>query len=110
MRIVEIEALDNGAHQNQNGNFKTVPEGWAIIPDYMEIPKTFQFINITVEDGIVTTIEANHEAYDVAKATEEAAKVEAAEVESNAQDDIDSMLVDHEYRLTMLELFSETSV
>lgn len=29
---------------------------------------------------------------------------------STAQDDIDAMLVDHEYRLTMLELFTDAAV
>lgn len=107
MKIIEIIPLDNGAHRNQNsGDLKVVPDGWAIIPDNMEFPQTFPFVNITVDkDGNVTTIEANQEAYDAAKASEE-------EIEStpSIQDDIDTMLIDHEYRLTMLELFSEISV
>lgn len=106
MKIIEINALDNGAHRNQNGKFTIAPNGWAIIPDDMEIPETFPFVNFTVdEDGNVTTIEANQEAYDAAKASEEEVKSTPS-----VQDDIDTMLVDHEYRLTILELFSETSV
>ena len=50
MRIIEIKALDNGAHRNQTGNFKTVPEGYAIIPDDMAIPSTFPFVNIEVAE------------------------------------------------------------
>lgn len=46
MKIVEIEALANGAHRNQEGAFETVPSGWAVIPDDMEIPDTFPFVNI----------------------------------------------------------------
>ena len=107
MKIIEINALENGAHKNQNcDKLKAAPDGWAIIPDNMEIPQTFPFVNITVdENGNVTTIEANQEAYDAAKASEEEIKSTPS-----VQDDIDTMLIDHEYRLTMLELFSETSV
>lgn len=50
MQIIEIKALDNGAHRNQTGNFKTVPEGYAIIPDDMVIPSTFPFVDIEVEE------------------------------------------------------------
>jgi hypothetical protein len=107
MKIIEIKALENGAHRNQSSsNLKTAPDGWAIIPDDMELPQTFPFVNITVdENGNIIIIEANQEAYDAAKASEE-------EIEStpSIQDDIDTMLIDHEYRLTMLELFSEISV
>lgn len=108
MRLIEIKTLDNGAHNNQtiNGIITLIPDGWAIIPDNLEIPETFPFVNIIIDDnGIVTTIEANQEAYDAAKISEE-------EIEStpSVQDDIDTMLVDQEYRLTLLELFSETSV
>lgn len=52
MRIIEIEALDNGAHRNQTGNFKTIPEGYALIPDGMTIPSTFPFVNIEVAEEI----------------------------------------------------------
>ena len=58
MRIIEITALDNGAHRNQNGGLSVVPEGWAVIPDSMTIPDTFPFVNITVKDGVVTSMTA----------------------------------------------------
>ena len=50
MRIIEITALDNGAHRNQTGSFSAVPEGWAVIPDDMETPN-FPFGDITVNDS-----------------------------------------------------------
>lgn len=58
-RYIELVALENGAHDN----FATIddletPEGWAIIPDDIEIPETFPFVDITVEDGIVTSMTA----------------------------------------------------
>ena len=57
MRIIEIEALENGAHRNQqiNGTIK-VPIDFAVIPDEMEIPDTFPFVNIEVDNGIVTAM------------------------------------------------------
>jgi hypothetical protein len=50
MKIIEIKALENGAHRNQTGNFKTIPDGYAVIPDDMTIPSTFPFVNIEVAE------------------------------------------------------------
>ena len=56
MKIIEIKSLSNGSHRNQSGEFIEVPLGWAVIPDEMEIPETFPFVNIEVEDGVVTSM------------------------------------------------------
>lgn len=55
MQIIKIEALENGAHQNQSGNFTTIPDGWAVVPDNMEL-KNFPFGRIKAEevDGVMT--------------------------------------------------------
>ena len=60
MQIIEIAALSNGAHRNQSisGTFSTIPDGWAIVPDGMEIPETFPFVDLMVEDGVVTSMTA----------------------------------------------------
>lgn len=58
MKIIEIAALDNGAHRNQEGTFRTIPAGWAMIPDSMEIPDTFPFVDIQVEGQTVTAMTA----------------------------------------------------
>ncbi len=50
MQIIEIAALDNGAHNNQTYHV-VLPDGWAVIPEGMEIPDTFPFVNIEVEDS-----------------------------------------------------------
>jgi hypothetical protein len=72
MKIIEIKTLSNGAHRNQNGGISTVPDGWAVIPEDMEIPFTFPFVNIMVDDGVVTEMTANEKAYNEAmKQTEE---------------------------------------
>lgn len=54
-RIIEIKGLDNGGHRNQTSDFTTIPEGWAIIPEYMETPN-FPFGDIEAEeiDGVMT--------------------------------------------------------
>ena len=49
MRIIEITALDNGAHRNQTGNFDTIPDGWAVISDGMATPN-FPFGDVTVDE------------------------------------------------------------
>ena len=94
MTIIEIEELSNGAHRNQNGDMRKIPTGWAVIPDGMSIPASFPFVDITVENGVVKSITGG--------------KVPEAEPEPQpdhtAQDDVDAMLVDHEYRLTLIEL------
>lgn len=55
MKIIEIKALDNGAHRNQGGDFATIPDGWAVIPDDIATPN-FPFGEIAVEeiDGVMT--------------------------------------------------------
>lgn len=50
MRIIEIIALDNGAHRNQTGSFSVVPDGWAVIPDDLMTPN-FPFGEVTVDDS-----------------------------------------------------------
>ena len=50
MKIIEIAALSNGAHNNQTTNGTIpVPDGWAIIQDGMETPN-FPFGDITVDN------------------------------------------------------------
>ena len=71
MYIIKIEQLESGCHDNQQINGAVVPpEGWAIIPDNINIPDTYPFVDFTVElndeDGYfyVTSMTANQEAYD----------------------------------------------
>lgn len=58
MTIVEIAALENGAHRNQTGAFAVIPDGWAAIPVGMIIPETFPFVEVTAESGVVTSLTA----------------------------------------------------
>lgn len=55
MQIIEIKALDNGAHRNQSGNFSNIPEGWAVIPNSIKTDN-FPFGEVVVEEinGVMT--------------------------------------------------------
>lgn len=48
--ILKIEQLPNGAHQNQLGQFENIPDGWAVIPADMELPASFPFVGVEVEE------------------------------------------------------------
>lgn len=60
MQIIEIKAQHNGAHANQtiNMDFIEIPKGYAVIPDDMQIPDTFPFVDIEVEDSVVVSMKA----------------------------------------------------
>ena len=92
MRIIEIVAQENGAHRNQTGSFSIIPDGWAVIPANVAIPDTFPFVDIEVKGKVVASM--------VARAVPEVKE----EYIPTARDDADAMLVDHEYRITLLEL------
>ncbi len=51
MRLIEIKALENGAHCNNNTSaIFSVPDGWAVIPDDMECAN-FPIGEITVDES-----------------------------------------------------------
>lgn len=54
MKMLQIKALDNGAHNNQTFH-NILPEGWAVIPDDMEC-ENFPFGEVEVEEinGVMT--------------------------------------------------------
>lgn len=63
MKIMEIEPLENGAHRNQELFgvalvLEDLPEGWAMIPEELELPETYPFVDIEVQNGIVTAMTA----------------------------------------------------
>ena len=55
MKIIEIQALDNGAHRNQTGDLQTIPDGWAVVPGTLELTN-FPFGEVEAEEvnGIMT--------------------------------------------------------
>ena len=49
--IIEILASENGSHRNQTvfGDV-SLPEGWAVVPNDLEKPKSWPFVDLIVED------------------------------------------------------------
>lgn len=60
MQIIEIAALSNGAHRNQtwHGPTEAIPEGYLAIPDDIEVPESYPFVDITVKKGKITKLTA----------------------------------------------------
>lgn len=57
MQIIEINALENGAHRNQSWTGGHIPDGWAAVSGNITIPDTFPFVDIEVdENGTVTAM------------------------------------------------------
>ena len=54
MRIIEIAALENGAHRNQTYH-GVIPDGWAAVPDDM-VCENFPFGDVDAEEinGVMT--------------------------------------------------------
>ena len=97
MRLIKIAQSEKGSHAYQTiDRVIEIPKGWAVIPDDMETPN-IPFGDITVEDidGVPTV---------TSWTPREMPEIPEAEAEPTAQEDTDAMLVDHEYRLTLLEL------
>lgn len=55
MLIIEINALENGAHRNQDSDITELPGGWAAVPEDMEL-ENFPFGEVSAEliDGRMT--------------------------------------------------------
>lgn len=105
MYIIRVTVSDIGSRpvlQTWSGNLP--PEGYAFCPDeFVEIfysTSPAGFVNIQIEDNIVVSMEINQEALDAYIASLPEPEPELP----TAQEDTDAMLVDHEYRLTLLEL------
>lgn len=105
MYIMMLEAAENGGRPApQTWDFPTLPDGYAWCPqafyDVFYSTDPAGFVDITVENGTVTAMTVNMDALDayIASMPEQEAE------EPSEEDDTAGMLVDHEYRLTLLEL------
>lgn len=114
MTIIQIKAKSNGAHANQTTvmPLPKIPEGWAVVPEDMDIPDTFPFVDITAEKITVdpdTQPVSDGEADELWVVTSMIPGVvpepePAPEPEPTAEEDLMEMAVDHELRITMLEI------
>ena len=69
MKIVELNALENGAHRNRKTDFNVeIPDGWAIVSEDLATPPTFPFVKNLVqnESGMVVGWDPDQGAYDAA--------------------------------------------
>ena len=53
--IIRIEPFDNGGHANQSTTPRNIPDGWAVVPEDMELPN-FPFGTVEFEEinGVMT--------------------------------------------------------
>ena len=59
MKLIKIEQNQNGSHANQTTSAEIqIPFGWAVIPEDMEIPDSFPFVNIVVDGDVVVSMAA----------------------------------------------------
>lgn len=97
MLIIEITALDNGAHRNQTGNFRTIPDGWAVIP-YTMTTENFPFGEVEAEvvNGVMTVTKW------AAGTIPEPEPV--PEPDPTTEEILLELAADHEARICMMEL------
>lgn len=96
MLIIEINSANEKFHNFQSQSHRT--ECW--IDGYIEVPKTLE-AKVYESKGYCELIIENDILIDVVSHPEwKPEKI----VVPTAQDDTDAILVDHEYRLTLLEL------
>lgn len=98
MLIIQTEALESGQHpiQSQSGRKTCWLPGYIEVPGHLEreVWACLGWCDLTIEGGKLTGITPG--------AIPEPEP--APEPEPTAQEDNDAMLVDHEYRLTLVEL------
>lgn len=57
MTIIKIQGDIDGSHEYQIYSRPVKPmEGWAIIPEGMEVPESFPFVGVDAEGGVVTRL------------------------------------------------------
>lgn len=103
MTIVKILKREDGGHSNQTMYSMTpaifpVPDGYCLVPDTMLPLENFPYGDLEAEeiDGVMTLTKWTAE--------ELPPEPEPQPPVPSEQDDINAMLVDHELRLSLLEL------
>lgn len=82
-----------------------VPEGYAVVPEGLDTEAFYAhngFVKITVEDGAVTAMEPDTEAWEAWKASLPEESADTAEV--STEELLLEMAVDHEARICAIEL------
>ena len=86
MNMLEIKALDNGAHNNQTYH-GVLPDGWAVIPNGMTL-ENFPFGEVEAEEvnGVMTVTKWT------AGVMPEVPEVEETETEPTTEEILNAML------------------
>ena len=104
MNIIRKEANQSGVHPaQQSWDSNTPPNGYAIIPDTVDMADFYAyngFVVLTIEGDTVTGYTPNVEAWENWKN----GIPDPTEEEPSEEEDTSAMLIDHEYRLNLLEL------
>ena len=59
MHITAKTPNPDGLYVSQKSDdLRQLPEGYALIPEGMELPDTFPYVNVTVEGNVVTSMTA----------------------------------------------------
>ena len=99
MYYINQTADTSGNHgnpiSNQSKGMVALPE--SLLTEYIS---TMGFAYLTVDEGTVAAVAINQDACDAYQADHPA----PPDPEPTAEEDLMSMTVDHEYRITMLEL------
>ena len=111
MEIINFKKAGGSYFMQSWPEHLAVPDGWAVVSDELDRSVFYDhngFVVLTtttetVEDATITVVtawEPDLGAWEGWKAS----LPDPVEPEPSAQDDLDAMMVDHEYRLTLLEL------
>ncbi len=107
MRLIRKEPNPSGAYPPiQETSVTSLPAGMAAVPEEMDDEVFYEnngFVTLTLDGDVVTAMTANTAARESWLASLPAAEPET-EPAATQEEDRDAMLVDHEYRLTLLEL------
>lgn len=106
MKIIQKEPRANGGRPPmQSWSSITPPDGFVLVPDDFdaEIFQSFRgFVHIEHDGTYLTGMTGNQDALNAY--LEEFPDVEPGDPEPTPQDDTDALMVDHELRITILEL------
>lgn len=105
MHIICLTPLEPGVYNDHKADHITAPPpGWAYIPEDFPLPATFPRLGSIEAEELPYAPDGERQTMLTVTAMTAGTLPEAAEAERDAQADTDALLIDHELRLTLLEL------
>lgn len=106
MQIIKTTPNAAGAYPAiQSWSGTSVPEGYAIVPDELDTSAFYAhngFVTLEVEDGVVSKLDTNEEAWAAWQASQP--EPEDVEPEISTEELLLEMATDHEARICAIEL------